>query len=87
MPRAPSEDDYDRDDRNRAEGHGDRRRQKLANGVAYHARALRQEGFCVLEGIGDGLRYGRGEFQRARANKPRCPLGDRYGPDNGAQHS
>ena len=28
----------------------------------YHVRALRQGGFCVLEGIGDGLRYGRGEF-------------------------
>jgi hypothetical protein len=28
----------------------------------YHVRALRQEGFCILEGICDGLRHGRGEF-------------------------
>jgi len=28
----------------------------------YHVRALRQESFCVLEGIGDGLRDCCGEF-------------------------
>jgi hypothetical protein len=28
----------------------------------YDAGALRLEGFCVLEGIGDGFGYGRCEF-------------------------
>lgn len=28
----------------------------------HHARALRLEGFCVLEDIGDGLRHGRRQF-------------------------
>ena len=83
--RAPrSEDDYDGDDRNRAEGHGDRRRQKLANGVAYHARALRQEGFWFSKAsatASDTVAVSCSEHGRISRG---LSLGDRYGPQTTA---